>query len=268
MTAVSPTNSGSSVIDLLATSKGDIMAKAMAVLMTRYQGLTGDLEAQIGDIESRNAAKQLWNEQLVKLNKMMEDVAAYGKESNKQVDIYVSPDDLPYKDYMVTKGPDGTPQLVPTSHDDSNQLCTGDDCKPIYGPAGADPKTVATTPSVAACQFAAATVRTAEFSPAAASKWSIGVAPWATITRPLPPGLAPRPEAAGTLVGYKVHVSADQLKAATDNVRAKLDSLNTDNEIGMLRLNDTFSKSNLALEQMGKLLQGQNETSTKLLANF
>ena len=257
MTAVSPVSSNSSVASLLASSTGDVMAKAMAVLLTKYESLKGDLGAQIADIEARNTTKRLWNQELVKLNTMMEDVAAAGKESNKKVEIYVSAEDLPYKDYKVTTGPDGVPQLVPTSTDDNNKLCTGKDCVPVYGPPGAEPKTVVTEQRSFTLQQLALERRLPSTSQPVTG-FAQRVLDAAGMT-----------QAAGTtVVGYKIMVSADQLKAATDNVRTQIDSLNTENEIGMLRLNDTFGKSNLALEQMGKLLNGQNDTASKLLANF
>jgi hypothetical protein len=248
MTAVSSVSSNNSVASLLASSSGDIMAKAMAVLMTRYDSLKGDLATQIADIESRNATKRLWNDQLVKLNKMMEDVAAAGKESSKTVEIYVSAEDFPYKDYRATTGPDGTPQLVPTSTADSNKLCTGDNCVPVYDLADAAAK-VGVAQLVGEAKAAELRLK----DPLLAHFVDASKAGVVATREPL---------------GYNIKVSADQLKAATDNVRAQLDNLNTENEVGMLRLNDTFSKSNLALEQMGKLLNGQNETASKLLANF
>jgi hypothetical protein len=257
MTAISPVSSNGSVTSLFATSNGDVMAKAIAVLMTRYESLKGDLATQIADLETRNATKRLWNEQLLKLNRLTEEVAAAGKESNQKVEVYVSAADLPYKDYKVSTTPGGEPRLVPTTTDAANQLCVGDDCVPIYGLAGSDPKTAAATQNSLTLQkiaLAQRRVSVAEPSPEFAKL----VVAAASMTHA--PGT--------TIVGYKIKISADQLKAATDSVRTQIDSLNTENEIGMLRLNDTFGKSNLALEQMGKLLNGQNETATKLLANF
>ncbi len=45
-------------------------------------------------------------------------------------------------------------------------------------------------------------------------------------------------------------------------------SLNTDSELAMLRLNDLIAKANLVTEQMSKLLQDRNKTMEQVLDNF
>jgi len=47
-----------------------------------------------------------------------------------------------------------------------------------------------------------------------------------------------------------------------------VESLNTESELAMIRLNDLIGQAELAVEQMSKLLEDQNKTMEQILDNF
>ena len=254
MSTITPVTTNTPVTSIVHSPQGDIMAKAFAVLLMRYEGLKSDMDAQINDIEKTNQTKRLWNDKLTKLNLLMNQVASHGKPNTDTVAVVVKPDDMPYKEYKVTTTPDGTLTLEPTDKSQNNWITS--EVTPIYGAPGADPEAAAKVEHL---------ISTLE----GAFRPSLSLHQATAITEQLRSLYAQRDQLKGnTLIGYELKVSAAMVTTQIDNVRTQIDSLNTFNDVAMLRLNDTFGKGNLVMEQLSKLLEGQNKTQNQMLQGW
>jgi hypothetical protein len=225
---------GSSVYTGLDFASFNIDSAFMLAMLERLNSLNADLRAQIDEIKQRNTLKKLWNEKLQQLNDLMTKVAAAGKNSNEKVSVDVPLDELPFKDYTLTVGPDGEPRLTPTDCSYDNMMTTNYVYQYTVG----------------------GVVKTTSEQDFAKVKNETGC----TEANPVGPR--------GEFIGYRLSISADMLKSQIDNVRSKIDSLNTDGELATLRLNDLVSKTQLATEQTSKISQKRHETAASVIKNI
>jgi hypothetical protein len=243
MTSVGAVTGSPMIADISCNTSLDFEGALMLALIERISSLDGDLRAQADDIKSRNQLKKLFNEKLSELDRLMSQ-AENKRGDGGNVTIDVAADEFPYQEYEVSTGPDGTRTLVPTTMEADNEVTKDfqyrfslnepanpnvlnellSKCRPNCEP-GAPAYTyengVFTTTNQ---DFAAYVAQYVNGSP--------------------PPA---------TFVGYRLKVSPDALAKQAENLKTKIDGLNTDGELATLRLNDLMNKAQLSTQLASNL---------------